>query len=107
MPRASVPAADPCDPLAALRERFRSRTRQRLAALHEALEQQPPSLATVAAVAHQLAGSAGTFGYRALSEAAAALEDAARAAARLSRTPDPRPIERRLGVLQTAVDNLA
>jgi HPt (histidine-containing phosphotransfer) domain-containing protein len=68
------------DPLAELRGRFFERSRQRVATLRAALAADRPSVATIAPLAHQLAGSAGTFGYAALGRAAATLEDVARAA---------------------------
>jgi HPt (histidine-containing phosphotransfer) domain-containing protein len=68
------------DPLADLRSRFIERSLQRVAMLRAALAGDRPSVATIAPLAHQLAGSAGTFGYAALGRAAATLEDVARAA---------------------------
>lgn len=77
MPTAADLPIDASDPLADLRRRFVERARLRLAELDAALAG-PATARAVAAVAHQLAGSAGTFGYGALSRAAAALEDAVR-----------------------------
>lgn len=68
------------DPLADLRVRFLDRSRQRVAMLGEALASEPPRIDTIAQLAHQIAGSAGTFGYPALSRAAATLEATARTA---------------------------
>jgi HPt (histidine-containing phosphotransfer) domain-containing protein len=68
------------DPLADLRGRFIERSLQRVAMLRAALAGDRPSVAMIAPLAHQLAGSAGTFGYAALGRAAATLEDVARAA---------------------------
>lgn len=68
------------DPLADLRGRFIERSRQRVAMLRAALSGERPSVETIAPLAHQIAGSAGTFGYAALGRAAATLEDVARAA---------------------------
>jgi HPt (histidine-containing phosphotransfer) domain-containing protein len=67
------------DPLADLRGRFVERSRQRIAMLRAVLAGDP-SVETIAPLAHQIAGSAGTFGYAALGRAAATLEDVARAA---------------------------
>jgi HPt (histidine-containing phosphotransfer) domain-containing protein len=68
-----MPPGSP-DPLADLRARFVSRTRERLVALREAIAAEPPALVAIGELAHQLAGSAGMFGYAALGRAAAALD---------------------------------
>lgn len=69
------------DPLAELRARFVARTIKRVAALRTAIERvavDADAPAQIVDLAHQLAGSAGTFGYTALSHAAATLEVIAR-----------------------------
>jgi len=73
-------AAEPVDPLADLRRRFLARSRQRLdelTAIVAAPTLGPPALERLVRLAHQLAGSAGTFGCAELGRAAARLEDAA------------------------------
>jgi HPt (histidine-containing phosphotransfer) domain-containing protein len=68
------------DPLAELRSRFVARTKDRVAALRAAVDREPndeEAASMIASLAHQIAGTAGTFGYPALGRAAAALEDAA------------------------------
>ena len=80
------------DPLADLRRRFVDRSRLRIAALDAALADDEPSVETIAPLAHQLAGSAGTFGYAALSRAAATLEDAVRCAGAAHARIDPNPL---------------
>ncbi len=72
----------PLDPLAELRERFAARTQDRLACIHELATawragRGSGQLDELRREAHQLAGSAGTFGFLALAETAAALEAAA------------------------------
>ena len=67
------------DPLAELRSRFAARTQERLAAIHELVAEWRAGAASgqldeLRRAAHQLAGSAGTFGFAALAEAAASLE---------------------------------
>jgi HPt (histidine-containing phosphotransfer) domain-containing protein len=69
------------DPLADLRARFAKRTLERIDALHDAIDRvgtDAEAPARIVELAHQLAGSAGTFGYAALSQAAASLEALAR-----------------------------
>lgn len=80
MPTVFAHSHSALDPLADLRHRFVERSRMRIAALADALAGDEPDLVSMASLAHQLAGSAGTFGYAALGRAAAALEDAFRAA---------------------------
>lgn len=69
------------DPLADLRTRFAARTLERIEALRGAIDRvgvDAEAPARIVELAHQLAGSAGTFGYAALSQAAASLEAVAR-----------------------------
>ena len=69
------------DPLADLRARFTTRTMERVAALRVAIERvavDSDASAQIVDLAHQIAGSAGTFGHAALSQAAATLEAIAR-----------------------------
>lgn len=89
MPTVSALPVDAFDPLADLRRRFVDRARQRIAALGDAIVSDQPDSEAIAALAHQLAGSAGTFGYAKLSRAAAALEDAVQAAGGTSGKIDP------------------
>ncbi len=70
------------DPLAELRARFAARTRERVAAMQALVAgwragRASGPLDDLRRQAHQLAGSAGTFGFAALAEAAASLEAAA------------------------------
>ena len=90
------------DPLADLRRRFVDRSRLRLAALNDALASDAPGVEAIASLAHQLAGSAGTFGYSALSRTAAALEDAVRAASRAHAGIDPSGLRAHVLALETA-----
>lgn len=65
--------------MAELRARFAARTQERLAAIHELVAGWRAGSANeylddLRRHAHQLAGSAGTFGFVALAEAAASLE---------------------------------
>lgn len=67
------------DPLAELRARFAARTQERLANIHELVAEWQAGTANgkldeLRRAAHQLAGSAGTFGFVALAQAAASLE---------------------------------
>ncbi|MCB1993683.1 MAG: Hpt domain-containing protein [Geminicoccaceae bacterium] len=67
------------DPLAELRARFAARTQERLAAILDLVAGWRAGTANaqldeLRREAHQLAGSAGTFGFAALAEAAASLE---------------------------------
>lgn len=62
------------DPLAPLRDRFRARAAADRADL-EALARGDPSSAELRRLVHNLAGSAGTFGYDALSQAAIEIDD--------------------------------
>jgi HPt (histidine-containing phosphotransfer) domain-containing protein len=80
MPTLSDQLDEACDPLADLRRCFVERTRSRVELLRQALAATAPTVESIAPLAHQLAGSAGTFGYARLGRAAAALEDAALAA---------------------------
>lgn len=106
MPTASDLPIDAPDPLADLRRRFVERARLRLAELDAALTG-PGTARTVAAVAHQLAGSAGTFGYGALSRAAAALEDAVRVGWPADARIEPALLGRQVAALRAAVAALA
>jgi|GEM_PF-2562165 len=98
------------DPLLDLRTRFVERCRERVANLRRLIDTGaaagvPPSpspgtntadptpAGAIVRLAHQLAGAAGTFGYPAMSEAAAALEDHARAIEPTARAFDPTPLE--------------
>ncbi len=62
------------DPLASLRERFRARVMADRAEL-EVLARGDPTSAELRRLVHNLAGSAGTFGYGALSQAAIEVDD--------------------------------
>jgi HPt (histidine-containing phosphotransfer) domain-containing protein len=62
------------DPLAPLRERFRTRAADDLARLR-VLTTGDLASSELRALAHNMAGAAGTFGYAALSEAAMAVDD--------------------------------
>lgn len=62
------------DPLAPLRERFRKRAADDLARLR-VLAAGDLASNELRALAHNIAGAAGTFGYPALSEAAMAVDD--------------------------------
>lgn len=62
------------DPLAALRERFRSRAKADRAKL-ELLASGDLASDELRRVVHNLAGTAGTFGYGALSQAAVEIDD--------------------------------
>ncbi|MFN3932130.1 MAG: Hpt domain-containing protein [Brevundimonas sp.] len=62
------------DPLAALRERFRARTVADRVEL-ERLAGGDPTGEDLRRLVHNLAGAAGTFGYGALSQAAAEIDD--------------------------------
>ena len=67
---------------AALRERFKARLGERLGSLRAARHELGTSggegaVATIRALAHDLAGSSGTFGYPDIGTASAVLEEAA------------------------------
>ena len=108
------------DPLADLRARFIDRSRERVRSLrslidagpgrqarHHAGTEEVSAAAAIARLAHQLAGAAGTFGYAALGEAAAALEDRARAAQDDdTSTFDPMPLTPILQVLEARMADL-
>ena len=107
------------DPLADLRARFIDRSRERVRSLrslidagpgqqarHHAGTEEVSAAAAIARLAHQLAGAAGTFGYAALGEAAAALEDRARAAQDDTSTFDPMPLTPILQVLEARMAEL-
>ena len=108
------------DPLADLRARFIDRSRERVATLRALIdagaESRPaaadaphdcPPAEAIARLAHQLAGAAGTFGYAALSEAAAALEDHARAALHRIATVDPSPLAPLVATVEARLAELA
>jgi HPt (histidine-containing phosphotransfer) domain-containing protein len=101
------------DPLADLRARFIARSRERVQSLrilidaapaqharHDAGTEETSTAAAIARLAHQLAGAAGTFGYVALGQAAATLEDRARAAEGEASTFDPLPLTPMLQALE-------
>lgn len=98
------------DPLLDLRTRFVERCRERVASLRGLVDTgaaanvapspsagagtaDPTPARAIARLAHQLAGAAGTFGYPAMSEAAAALEERARAIEASPRFFDPAKLE--------------
>lgn len=106
-----TPVAAP-DPLADLRRRFVARTQERLAELSGLVGAAEPEAAAsdrLVRLAHQLAGSAGTFGCTELGRAAAALEDVARAVAASPASPpaDRAGLEACLSRLQAAVEALS
>jgi len=107
------------DPLADLRARFIARSRERVQSLRGLIDAAPdqrardaagsaaePAAAAIARLAHQLAGAAGTFGYAALGEAAAILEDRARAAEGAASTFDPLPLTPLLRALEARMAEL-
>lgn len=107
------------DALADLRARFIARSRERVQNLRSLIDAAPAhparhgagtkevsAAAAIARLAHQLAGAAGTFGYAALGEAAAALEDRARAAEDDASTFDPLPLTPILQVLEARIADL-
>lgn len=87
------------DPLAALRAKFRARSATDLVRLR-VLVQGDPASADLRHLVHSLAGAAGTFGFPALSEAAALIDDAY-AAERLPDRPMLDRLERELEVVTT------
>lgn len=97
---ADAPA--PADPLAALRDRYR-RTLEDLPAQLDVLAGAPPATRWVdtGRLAHKLAGTAGAFGFHAVSEAAFALEAACDAAVPGA---DADAVEQALGQLRGAVE---
>lgn len=111
------------DPLADLRARFISRSRERVAKLRTLIDaaaeervRVSPSAATheadatpaeaILRLAHQLAGAAGTFGYTAMSRAAAELEDHVRAGGPTARALDPGSLEPLVAALEQRVAEL-
>lgn len=112
------------DPLVELRARFIGRSRERVASLRALLdaaaaecidasaradESEPDVVPAEAIVrlAHQLAGAAGTFGYTAMSEAAAALEDRVRATGQAARALDAGSLEPLVAALESCIAELA
>lgn len=98
------------DPLADLRARFAARTMERIAALRRTIEQlpsDPGAPAKIVDLAHQLAGSAGTFGYPALSQAAATLEAIARRQCGSSTPPSSDMLEQPLSEIESCTATLA
>jgi len=79
------------DPFELLRRQFIARCRTEL----EELRQLGPGDPQLGQIAHRLAGSAGSFGYPAVSEAAAVVDDRNRSG------PDPAP-----GEIQVLIDSL-
>ena len=77
------------DPLAALRDKFRARTAQDLVQF-KALIRGELTSRELRHLVHSLAGAAGTFGFPALSEAAALVDDDYAA----GRTPDKAALDR-------------
>lgn len=102
MPTVSDHVDDSFDPLADLRQRFVERTRSRVDRLRQAFSVEAPDIRLIAPLAHQLAGSAGTFGYARLGRAAAALEDAALAAHAAQGLIDQRLLEPHLLAIEHA-----
>ena len=107
------------DPLADLRGRFIARSRERVQSLRRLIDAAPdhrarhaaeaaaePAALAIARLAHQLAGAAGTFGYAALGQAAAVLEDRARAAKGDASTFDPLPLTPLLQALEACMAEL-
>jgi len=98
------------DPLADLRARFAARTIERVAALRTAIERvgvDPDAPARIVDLAHQLAGSAGTFGHPALSEAAATLEAIARRQCGCAAAPDGDVLKQPWSKIESCSANLA
>lgn len=62
------------DPLAPLRDRFRTRAKSDLQRLQD-LAASDPAGDALQRLVHNIAGAAGTFGYASLSEAAMAIDD--------------------------------
>ncbi|HYC98393.1 Hpt domain-containing protein [Brevundimonas sp.] len=83
------------DPLELLRALFIERCRTDLERLRR-LESDDPDLGPIA---HQLAGSAGSFGYPEVSEAAAVVDDRAR----YGPTPAPEEVQTLLQALERAI----
>ncbi len=106
MPTADAYPDSAVDPLADLRRRFVDRSRQRIKALGDALAVDAPDIEAIAPLAHQLAGSAGTFGYAALSRAAATLEDAVRAAGGANAWIDASQLQAQFLALETAFEEI-
>jgi HPt (histidine-containing phosphotransfer) domain-containing protein len=75
------------DPLAGLRERFRTRCGDELEQVRAL--RQSPTAAELMRVVHNLAGAAGIFGFAALSAAAAVIDDGFAS----GRTPDPKLLD--------------
>ena len=98
------------DPLADLRARFAVRTIERVGALRTAVEQvavHPSALAQIVDLAHQLAGSAGTFGHPLLSQAAATLEAVARQRCDSPAPPDAGVLKQHLSQIESCAATLA
>ena len=83
------------DPLELLRARFIERCRTDL----EQLEGLEPDHPDIGMIAHRLAGSAGSFGYPEISEAAAVVDDRAR----YGPTPSPEVVQILIGALEKAM----
>lgn len=111
------------DPLVELRARFIARSRERVTSLRALLDaateeridasarsddNEPDATPAEAIVrlAHQLAGAAGTFGYAAMSEAAAALEDRVRATGQTARALDVGSLEPLVAALESRITEL-
>ncbi len=105
------------DPLADLRARWIARSRERVANLRTIVDalvamdgsttDDSAALDAIARIAHQLAGSAGTFGYGGLSEAAATLEDHARVTSGNAATVAPTLLVPVLATLEVLIEELA
>jgi chemotaxis protein histidine kinase CheA len=105
------------DPLADLRARWIARSRERvvnlrtivdaLVAMDGSTTADSAALDAIARIAHQLAGSAGTFGYAGLSEAAATLEDHARAISDNAATVAPTLLVPILETLEASIEEFA
>lgn len=87
------------DPLAGLKVRFRERSATDLERLRVLVQGDPASV-DLRYLVHSLAGAAGTFGFPALSEAAALIDDAYAAGRLPERTMFDR-LERELEVVTT------
>jgi HPt (histidine-containing phosphotransfer) domain-containing protein len=112
-----TPDSPKIDPLADLRARWIARSRERVANLRTIVDDlvamgngatnESAALESIARLAHQLAGSAGTFGYCRLSEAAATLEDHARKTSGNAATIAPSQIVPSLEILEVMIEELS
>jgi HPt (histidine-containing phosphotransfer) domain-containing protein len=81
--------SEPTDKLLQLRRAYAAKLPGKIEALRAAWRQSPPDLAALAALAHQLAGTAPSFGYQELGLLAATLEERLEAGV----PADPGPVE--------------